>query len=206
MVWKRDKATGRWVRDDVVDATVKVEPVQKEDNLQPPSRPSTPDNDVAPSPSALPTVHQNFQLSRVQEVLKEDTSSSHEEEDGVKYHIVKPGESFHFICMKYKVTANALRAANENIRPYLKPTQKLVIPSSTKKVDKKQDILSQKKQIDSEVRTHKLIESKEVAETVNHISSFTKPPIPIIKRRDEEEIQYHWVEVRYICSRYSYVQ
>ena len=185
MVWKRDKATGRWVRDDVADATVKLEHVQKEGHRQPPSRPSTPDNEVAPSPSALPTVHQNYQLSRVQEVLKEDTSSSHEEEDKAKYHIVKPGESFHFICCKYKITANALRAANANIRPYLKPTQKLVIPSSTKKVDEEQYILSQKKQIEFSTAITK-----------------EPPPTPVIKRREEEEVQYHWVEVRYIVIKF----
>ena len=42
-------------------------------------------------------------------------------------------------------------------------------------------------------------ERKEVVEEkVDNIPSSTakKPPIPLIRRRDEEEVQYHWVEVR----------
>ena len=234
-VWKRDH-TGKfkWVKEAVADAAVKdKQALDKSKSVH------------IEEPSSLLISHQRYQLSGMQDVPKEDSIAKErdqcalpdgdQEEDTVRYHIVKPGESLQFICSKYKVSEDTLREANNISGSKLRLAQQLIIPSSTKdnkqvdlkietqileqkqravetvedipsptlqpeqsltvppssiKDDKKLlDNMSNKKILDSEVEAlfHQ-IDSSEVLVPVDRFSSSTP-------KRDEEEVQYHWVDV-----------
>jgi len=59
------------------------------------------------------------------------------QEDSVQYHIVQPGDTLNYICLKYKVTATVLRVANDfigsSIHLAADPTR-LIIPKATSTV------------------------------------------------------------------------
>lgn len=54
------------------------------------------------------------------------------DEHGMKYHILRPSDTFQFICLKYKVSASALQEANNLTGKSLEnvPNNKLIIPTN----------------------------------------------------------------------------
>lgn len=68
---------------------------------------------------------------------EEGTQDTVSQEDSVQYHIVQPGDTLNYICLKYKVTATALRVANDfigsSIHLAADPTR-LIIPKATSTV------------------------------------------------------------------------
>ena len=139
-MWKKDDSVKyRWAKEEVADA-IKEEPTQGGQRQVSKKRPYKPENKGASSspeekgaPSSLPTDHQNYPQSGVQNMQKEDASSSH------------------------------------------------ALHKPSAKGDSKHDDFPQK--------TH--IDSKKSLETEDSTSSKN----PLIIRRDEEEVQYYWVEV-----------
>ena len=150
------------------------------------------------------------------EVAKQSLDQHSKEENRTRYHTVKPGESFQFICLKYKVSANALRDANNISGSTLKPSQRLIIPSSPTtaikgeefKVDKLfSDALLYCRRHRHKKREDLSAEQKELIEAVDSISSPAAPKRPasiittsgttsITTSGDEEKVQYHEVQVR----------
>ena len=68
---------------------------------------------------------------------QEEDGEVKSQEDSVKYHTVQPGDTLNYICLKYKVTATALRVANDfigsSIHLAADPTR-LIIPKATSTV------------------------------------------------------------------------
>jgi len=68
---------------------------------------------------------------------EEGTQDTVSQEDSVQYHIVQPGDTLNYICLKYKVTATVLRVSNDfigsSIHLAADPTR-LIIPKATSTV------------------------------------------------------------------------
>mmetsp|Transcript_22131 Transcript_22131/g.48139 ORF Transcript_22131/g.48139 Transcript_22131/m.48139 type:complete len:655 (+) Transcript_22131:316-2280(+) len=222
-LWSRDKTTGKWqnllveaYKEEQADAEIHRALPSEQHHQGGEKLPSKPKHRGA---SSVPSVHQKYAMRLsggkrdphpYQDTITEEEDqgqydlNNEREEDGIKYHTVKPSDTFQFICLKYKVSADALRRANDFSGSTLQFPKKLVIPSSSKD-DKKKDDLPQQKQSDSNV------------ETVRDVSSFVpeKPTIGSPPRtsninincRVEEEVKYHWVEpddsLRWICLKYK---
>ena len=248
MGWKFDAVKGRWVKQVIADA-VKIAPAQKVqvDHRQLPRCPFMPDDRWTSSSSPTAAPRQKYHRSGKKDVRKAPATVSsgarttdadtgakgqhglHDDGEDVetRYYIVKPGESFLFVCLKYKISATALRKANNLSASKVKHGQRLIIPPSFKSDKKLKDLPHKQKEIESnrDVKTVDHIPSSPTLQRrptiptsnieddnkqdelsqkkqIEFSTAITKepPPTPVIKRREEEEVQYHWVEVRYICD------
>ena len=138
----------------------------------------------------------------------------------VKYHIVKPSDTFQFICLKYRVSADALRGANNFSGSTLKNApRKLVIPKASSNRDKQSspkvvtmDVSSQgmKKKQEAELEALRVGFAGVCDDGPRFSVSSTrlKKPAPMTSsRQDEDEVQYHWVQpddsLRWICLKYK---
>ena len=138
----------------------------------------------------------------------------------VKYHIVKPSDTFQFICLKYRVSADALRGANNFSGSTLKNApRKLIIPKPSSNRDKQSspkvvtmDVSSQgmKKKQEAELEALRVGFAGVCDDGPRFSVSSTrlKKPAPMTSsRQDEDEVQYHWVQpddsLRWICLKYK---
>jgi len=193
----------------------------------------------ASSGMMLSTIHQKYatrlaggqRLNATHDAIREecdqDEGECEEDEPGVKYHIVRPSDTFQFICLKYKVSADALRGANNFTGSTLKnaPT-KLIIPSKGGNNNNREQKREEKKEDDPIAPRRRRTPSEAKAEAKNTSATANAPVTTAIKKkpsvefdsstninpkpkisREEDEVQYHWVEpddsLRWICLKYK---
>mmetsp|Transcript_33382 Transcript_33382/g.58584 ORF Transcript_33382/g.58584 Transcript_33382/m.58584 type:complete len:733 (+) Transcript_33382:458-2656(+) len=232
-VWMRDENTGKWVfgisavrrasqsQEELAQADAPVRRASSSSSARDGGRPPRgaprrlgQSNKRQGASSSLSSIHHKYamRLSGGQMDVTEEEDQDYDleddgEEDGVTYHMVRPSDTFQFICLKYKVSADALRGVNNFSGSTLQfAPKKLVIPS--KEDQKKYVKSSPRKQSDSNV-----------VETVNnvHVSYAPirkKPSVEFgsssnlkMKDREEDEVKYHWIEpddsLRWICLKYK---
>ena len=255
-VWCQDE-TGNWVNE-LVDASkeemAQAEAAVRRRNHQPQNfagsaeEPHWKDlrnsNHVALPASNISSIHQKYAMrlsggkpSGNSETGIEEggyrTQDSFVGEDGVKYHFVKPSDTFQFILLKYKITADQLWEANNFAGKSLAGApKKLAIPPPKKKPspikeDEKKESFSSETAFIGDVKMKSGGESEGGENQVtpspgstftSPVSAFTPPASPVVSQkptlaatimsgRKEENVQYHRVEpddsLRWICLKYK---
>lgn len=231
-VWARDPVTGKWVnelveasKEELAKADAAIRRKKSHDKLGSPVNRQKQQGGGGMSPlSGISSIHLKYakRLSgndsdSYEETIAEEGSSCQEQdvaEDGVKYHYVKPSDTFQFILLKYKITADALREANNFTGKTLAAApKKLVIPQPIlpKRDEKKSlsPVKDEKKEVDNNELVPdktKLDDSKKVDELVTKLYS----PVVVSPKKQpapQADVQYHWVEpddsLRWICLKYK---
>lgn len=128
----------------------------------------------------------------------DDTKDDDDNNGGIIYHMVKPSDTLQFICLKYKVSADALRGANGFVGRTLQfAPKKLIIPTTNNDGKEKESEKQQQQQqnksdevsVKSTLDTFSLSESGSGPPTVSGISASSSSTISSSQLRKIDTIE-----------------
>lgn len=140
-------------------------------------------------------------LSKSQPVILEEEGDDQLDDDddngGIIHHMVKPSDTLQFICLKYKVSADALRGANGFVGRTLQfAPKKLIIPTTNNYEKDKESEKQQQQQnksdevsVKSTLDTFSLSESGSGPPTVSGISASSSSTISSSQLRKVDTIE-----------------